>query len=169
VSIARALVRRLGEDKRKREDIMSNQAVAIHAELADRPTTRRIGRHLLTAARIAMGLVFFVFGLNGFLNFIPPPSGPVPAGAMAFGGALMQTGYMFPLIKGTETLVGFLLLSNLFVPLALVLIAPVLVNIVAFHAFLAPDDIALPLVLVVIEIALAWSYRKAYRPLLARR
>jgi cation transporter-like permease len=88
---------------------------------------------------------------------------------MAFGGALAQTGYMIPLIKGTETLVGILLLSNLFVPLALVLIAPVLVNIIAFHAFLAPDDIAIPLALVVIEIVLAWTCRKAYRPLFARR
>jgi uncharacterized membrane protein YphA (DoxX/SURF4 family) len=148
---------------------MSNQSVAIHAELTCRPGTRRISRHLVTAARIAMGLAFFVFGLNGFLNFLPQPSGPVPAGAMAFGGALMQTGYMFPLIKGTETLVGLLLLSNLFVPLALVLIAPVLVNIIAFHAFLAPDDIGIPVVLVAIELVLAWTHRNAYRPLLARR
>ena len=148
---------------------MSNQAVAIPASLAARPTSQRITRHLVTAARIAMGLAFFVFGLNGFLDFLPQPSGPIPAGAMAFGGALAQTGYMIPLIKGTETLVGILLLSNLFVPLALVLIAPVLVNIIAFHAFLAPDDIAIPLALVVIEIVLAWTCRKAYRPLFARR
>ena len=59
-------------------------------------------------------------------------------GAIAFFGGLMKTGYMMPLIFGTQVLVGALLLSNRFVPLALALIAPVIVNIVAFHAFLAP-------------------------------
>ena len=72
-----------------------------------------------------------------------PAEPPEPASAGAFLGALFSTGYMFPLIKGTETLAGALLLSNRFVPLALTLLAPVLVNIVAFHVFLAPA--ALPL------------------------
>jgi len=141
----------------------------IDAGLYEARTTRSATRHLVTTGRIVLGLAFFVFGLNGFLNFLPPPSGPVPEGAMAFGGALMKTGYMFPLIKGTEVLVGFLLLSNLFVPLALVLIAPVVVNIVAFHAFLAPSEIGIALVVLALEIALAWSYRGAYRSILAVR
>src|SRR3954468_21581266 len=75
-------------------------------------------------ARVLMGLMFFVFGLNGFLNFFPPPKTGMPE----FAGALMKTGYMFPLIAGTQLLVGLLLLINRFVPLALVLIMPVLVN-----------------------------------------
>src|SRR5262245_14008901 len=88
------------------------------------------------AARVVLGLIFTVFGLNGFLHFLPqPPSTPA---AMAFGGALAATGYMFPLIKGTEVLAGVLLLSGRYVPLALTLLAPVVVNIVAFHLFLAP-------------------------------
>jgi hypothetical protein len=128
-----------------------------------------IARHVPTAARILMGLVFFVFGLDGFLHFIPVPSTPPPEGAMAFGGALMQTGYMLPLIKGTEVLVGALLLSNRLVPLALALIAPVVVNILAFALFLAPSGLPIPLAIVALEIYLAWSYRKAYRPMLALR
>ena len=128
---------------------------------------KSIQRYVPAALRILLGLVFFVFGLNGFLHFLPQPPMPGPPGA--FFGALAATGYMLPLLKGTEVLAGALLLSNRFVPLALTLLAPVIVNIVLFHAALAPAGIALPIVLVVIEIALAWSYRAAFRPLLAAR
>src|SRR5262245_30910283 len=78
------------------EDIAHDARPPINA------VSRPVVRHLATAGRIVLGLVFFVFGLNGFLDFIPPPAEPIPAGAMAFAGALLQTGYMFPLIKGTE-------------------------------------------------------------------
>ncbi len=131
--------------------------------------TKSIARHLATVARVVMGLIFFVFGLNGFLDFLPHPTGPFSAGAMAFGGALMQTGYMFPLIKGTEVVVGALLLSNLFVPLALALIAPVVVNIFAFHVFLEPSSLPLAGLILALEICLAWAYRNAYRAMLVRR
>jgi uncharacterized membrane protein YphA (DoxX/SURF4 family) len=87
-------------------------------------------------ARVLMGLPLFIFGLNGFLNFIPPPSTPLPAGAMAFAGALVNTGYMMQLIAITLLTVGTLLLANRFVPLALALFAPFIVNSIAFHAFL---------------------------------
>jgi hypothetical protein len=121
-------------------------------------------RRIATGARILQGAAFLTFGLNGFLNFLPMPAPPPAAGA--FFGALFATGYMLPLIKSTEVLTGVLLLTNRFVPLALALIAPVLVNIVAFHAFLAPAGIALPLFLLATELVLAWSYRKAYAPML---
>ncbi len=116
-----------------------------------------------------MGLMFFVFGLNGFLNFIPPPKEGMPEGAMAFAGAMMKTGYLMQLIKGTEVIVGLLLLLNRFVPLALALIAPVVVNIVAFHAFLAPSGLCMAIVILFLELYLAWAYRAAYRPMLAAR
>jgi uncharacterized membrane protein YphA (DoxX/SURF4 family) len=152
------------------EDAMATDAVsAPFATTATATTPRRIPRYLVIAARLLLGLLFFVPGLNYFVEFIPPPTDPVPAGAMAFAGALFQTGYMFPLIKGTEVLGGALLLSNRFVPLALVLLAPVMVNIVAFHAFLAPSGIALTLVMAALQIALAWAHRAAYRPLLTAR
>ena len=93
----------------------------------------------------------------------------MPEKVMTFVGALMQTGYMFPLIKGTEVLAGALLLANRFVPLALVLLAPVVVNIVAFHLFLDPSSLATALVVLALEIYLAWSYRRAYSPLLTAR
>jgi uncharacterized membrane protein YphA (DoxX/SURF4 family) len=129
----------------------------------------RYARYARGAARYLLGTLFFVCGLNGFLNFLPQPTDPMPEAALAFAGALMKTGYMFPLIKGTETLAGALLLANCFVPLALVILAPVLVNIVAFHTFLTPGEVGLPIALLCIELFLAWSYRAAYRPLLTRR
>jgi uncharacterized membrane protein YphA (DoxX/SURF4 family) len=119
------------------------------------------------AARILLGLVFAVFGLNGFLHFLPqqPMSGP-PAD---FAMALLATGYMFPLIKGTEVIAGALLLSGRLVPLALTLLAPVIVNIVAFHTFLAPSGLPLPILVVALEVFLAWSYRSAFRSVLRVR
>jgi putative oxidoreductase len=114
-----------------------------------------------------LGLVFFVFGLNGFLHFIhqPPMSGP-PADLL---GAMIASGYLFVLVKATEVACGALLLSGRFVPLALTVLAPVVVNIVAFHAFLAPSGLAVPLVAVLLGVFLAWSYRSAFRPLLNAR
>jgi uncharacterized membrane protein YphA (DoxX/SURF4 family) len=130
---------------------------------------RRIARYLPAVGRILLGLVFTVFGLDGFLHFIPQPTGPLPEGAMAFGMAMMKTGYLFQLLKGTEVLGGILLLSNRFVPLALTILAPVIVNIVAFHVFLEPEGLPLALVILAIEIGLAWRYRAAFRPMLVGR
>jgi len=126
----------------------------------------RIRAWFPTAARILLGLVFFVFGLNGFLQFLPAPPHPGPAGA--FLGALAATGYMFPLIKGTEVLAGLLLLSNRAVPLALVLLAPIVVNIVAFHAILEGSGLFIPLVIVALGGSLAFVHRAAYAPLFRR-
>lgn len=133
------------------------------------PKTKSSARLLPTIARILMGLMFFVFGLNGFLKFIPNPKTPPPEGAMAFIGALMNTGYMFPLIMGIQLLVGILLLLNRFVPLALALIAPIIVGIITFHIFLAPAGIVPGAIALILELYLAWSYRQTFRPMLAMR
>jgi len=126
-------------------------------------------RHLPTIARLLLGLIFLITGLNGFLNFIPAPKDAMPEGVMAFMAALMKTGYLFQLISGTDLLVSLLLLTNRFVPLALALIAPVVVNIVAFHVFLAPSGLVIALVVLALELYLAWSYRSAFRAMLAAR
>lgn len=139
------------------------------ANQADGGKPKGFTRYLPAIARVLLGLMFFVFGLNGFLHFIPEPKTPMPEGAAAFGGALMKTGYMFPMIMGTQLLVGVLLLLNLFVPLALALIAPVIVNIMAFHIFLSPSGMAPGLVALVLEIYLAWAYRNSFCPMLAMR
>jgi hypothetical protein len=123
-----------------------------------------IQNKLPAVARYLLGLAFFVFGLNGFLHFIPQP--PISGPPANFIGAMLATGYLFPLLKGTEVVAGLLLLSNRFVPLALTLLAPVLVNIIAFHVFLEPAALAVPIVLLAAEIYLARSYRDAFAPML---
>ena len=130
--------------------------------------TKSKTRYLPAIARFLMGLIFLVFGLNGFLNFMPQPK-DLPEGVAALLGAFKTSGYMLQLISGTQVLVGALLLINCFVPLALALIAPVIVNIICFHVFLMPSTIAPGIVVAVLEIYLAWSYRKVYAPMLAMR
>jgi len=119
---------------------------------------------LPTVARIALGGLFLLFGANGFLNFLPPQP-PLSAEGGAFIGALAATGYMFPLLKGTEVIAGALLLSGRYVPLALTLLAPVIVNILGFHLFLSPG-LALPAVILALELYLAFAYRDAFRGVL---
>jgi putative oxidoreductase len=120
-------------------------------------------------ARVVMGAPLVVFGLNGFLNFIPPPTTPLPETAMTFATALAVSGYMMPLIGVTLLIVGALLVANRFVPLALVLMAPFLVNSLAFHFFLEPTGRPPAVVFTILELYLAWSYRAAYRPLFVAR
>lgn len=126
-------------------------------------------RHLPAIVRILMGVPLLGFGLNGFLNFIPPPATPLSAGAAAFAGALANSGYMMQLIGATQLIVGVLLVSNRFVPLALVLFAPFMVNSVAFHVCLEPSGLPMAGVFLALELYLAWIYRHAYRSLLAAR
>jgi uncharacterized membrane protein YphA (DoxX/SURF4 family) len=97
-------------------------------------------------ARILLGLVFFVFGLNGFLQFIPV--GTLPPGlAGQFMTVLLQSHYVF-VISAFQLAGGVLLLVNRYVPLALALLAPVLVNIISYHLFL--DRTGLPVAIVVL-------------------
>ena len=116
-----------------------------------------------------MGLPLLVFGLNMFLNFIPQPKTPMAEGAMAFAGALFKSGYMMQLIGTTQLIVGALLLSNRFVPLALALFAPFIVNSIAFHVCLEHTGLPMAAVFLALELYLAWAYRHAYRSMLAAR
>jgi len=133
------------------------------------PQPKSFTRYIPTVVRILMGLPLVVFGLNAFLNFIPPPSTPLPEGAAAFAGALVNTGYMMQLIGLTHLTVGLLLLINRFVPLALALFAPFMVNSVAFHIFLEHSGLPMALVFLGLELYLAWVYRAAFRPMLTAR
>ena len=124
---------------------------------------------IVTTARILLGLPLVVFGLNAFLNFIPPPEGGLAPAAEAFAVALMESGYMMQLIGITQLVVGGLLLLNRFVPLALVLFAPFIVNAVAFHVFLERSGLVMSFIFLALDLFLAWCYRAAYRPLLTPR
>ena len=118
-------------------------------------------------ARYLLGLVFLVFGLNGFLHFIPlpPPANPV---AGQFMGALFVSHYLVPIFL-LQIVPGALLLVNRYVPLALTLLAPILVNIVCFHAFMAPEGLPLPLILTVLWGVLAFYHRAAFAGLFRAR
>jgi hypothetical protein len=114
-------------------------------------------------ARILLGFIFFASGLNGLFHFVAPP--PMQGRAATFIEGLVASGYVFPVLFATYIIAGGALLANRFVPLALVLLAPAIVNIFALHLFLAQHGLPLALGVVALEIFLAWRYRKAYRPL----
>lgn len=113
-------------------------------------------------ARIALGGLFVFSGSNKLFPFMQVP--PMPPAAAAFIGALVATGYMIPLIGGVEVLFGLLVLAGRFVPLALVVLAPLIINIALFHLVLEP---MLPVVVILLasELYLAWLYRDAFRGL----
>lgn len=120
--------------------------------------------HYATAtARYLLGLIFTVFGANFFLHFLPQPpmSGP-PADVAT---ALFQSGYIMQTVKVVEVGAGLLLLLNRFVPLALTLLAPIVVGIVGFHLSLAPETGGAAYLAFVLELFLAYAYRAAFAPL----
>lgn len=110
-----------------------------------------------------MGAVFLVFGLNGFFHFIPAPP---PSGLGGeFVHALSASGYVY-LVSGVQTVGGFLLLANQFVPLALVLLGPVIVNIIAFHLTMQPSGLPPGLVMLVLWLLLTYRCRALFLPFL---
>jgi hypothetical protein len=81
----------------------------------------------------------------------------------------MKSGYMMQLIGITQLVCGVMLLTNRFVPLALALFAPFIVNSIAFHVFLEPSGLVMAGIFLALELYLAWCYRDAYRPMLAAK
>jgi len=111
-------------------------------------------------ARILLGLVFFVFGLNGFLNFIP--TGPLPTGlAGQFVTVLIQSHYVL-FVSGIQVAGGVLLLVNRYVPLALVLLGPVIVNILLFHLLLNRTGIVIAIIVAILWCIVALYLRKNF-------
>src|SRR6201984_3872627 len=106
-------------------------------------------------ARILLGLVFLVFGLNGFVNFLN--MGPIPTGlAGQFMGALFLSHYYW-VVAALQIAGGALLLVNRFVPLALVLLGPVIVNIICFHLFMNPSGAVPAAVVTVLWLTVFYS------------
>jgi len=118
-------------------------------------------------ARIGLGLMFFVYGMNGFLQFLPMPS--ISAKAMPLIQGIMASGYIFPVMAITMTIAGAALVVDRFVPLALAVLAPFIVNILGIHLFLSPSGIPHAAAFAVAEVFLAWTYRDAFRPMLQAR
>src|SRR2546430_15562927 len=118
-------------------------------------------------ARILLGLIFVVFGLNGFLNFLS--MGPMPSGlAGQFIGALVLSHY-FWVVAALQVAGGALLLVNRYVPLALVLLGPVIVNIILYHVFLNASGAPLAIVAVVLWGIVFYSYRQYFSSIFVQR
>jgi|SRR3954451_8253428 len=117
-------------------------------------------------ARYLAGVIFLVFGLNGFLNFIPMP----PPGGIAgqFMGALYASHYLW-VIFAFQVVAGVLLLANRYVPLAVAFLAPVIVNILVFHTLMAPNGLPLPLFVALLWVVIFADVRPAFKGLFQSR
>jgi uncharacterized membrane protein YphA (DoxX/SURF4 family) len=133
----------------------------VETKARERKSAGRIATPII---RILLGLMFLVFGLNGFLNFMPAPK-DMPQEILNVVGALTQAGYI-SVVSGAEVLVAVMLLTNRFVPLALVLLAPIVVGIITFHIAMAPASIGPGIVVLLMELYLVWAYRGAFHPML---
>jgi putative oxidoreductase len=119
-------------------------------------------------ARILLGLVFLVFGLNGFLHFIPGSNQLPPGLAGQFVLALAQSHY-FQAVAAIEIVSALLLLSGFYVPLGLVLIGPVIVNILFFHIFLLPHGAEPAAVVLILWILLFVRNREHFAGIFVQR
>jgi len=122
---------------------------------------------VILIARILLGLIFVVFGLNGFLNFLS--MGPMPTGlAGQFIGALFMSHYYW-IVAGLQVIGGLLLLVNRFVPLALVLLGPIIVNILLYHLFLNPAGIGVAILVTILWFIVFYSHRQYFAGIFAQR
>ena len=124
-------------------------------------------KHLPMLARVVLGLIFAVFGVIGLFELGPQPEMSEEAGA--FMGAIMDTGYLWPVIKVSEIVCGVLLILGMFVPLALVVLAPIALNILLFHVFLAPEGSVIGIVILVLGLYIAHQHRESYSAVLRRK
>lgn len=125
------------------------------------------------AARIVLGLIYFVFGGMGLaiaLGLMQMPQPQMPEAATAFMTGIMASGYFFPVLKVTETACGFLLLIGLAAPAALVILAPITLQIALYHFFLTPglENMPLPALMIVCHVLAMTGYWRLYRPLLGK-
>lgn len=111
-------------------------------------------------ARILLGVMFTVFGLNNFLNFIP--MGPMPPGLAGDFARVMVSTHYFYFVGGVMVISGVLFLVGRFIPLALVLLGPVLVNILIFHITMAPRSIGMGLFATLLWLLVFYQVRSAF-------
>jgi putative oxidoreductase len=122
---------------------------------------------VIHTARVLLAVMFLVFGLNGFFHFLP--QGPLPSGlAGQFFGVLVASHY-FVAICLVQVVSGILFLVNRYVPLALVLIAPVIVNILLYHVLMNPGGILPGALAAVFWLVVAYGVRPAFAGILQKR
>jgi putative oxidoreductase len=113
--------------------------------------------------RIILGLGLILFGLNKFFGFMPIPE--LPENAASFMSSLQATGYVLPVVGFLEVVIGLMLIVNKAVAFALLLLAPISINILLFHIFLDMPGIAGAIVIAVINVILIYKHWKVYKPL----
>jgi putative oxidoreductase len=118
-------------------------------------------------SRLLLGLIFLVFGLNGFLHFLTMP--PPPPGPAADFMAVVSTTHYMTAVFALQVVAGFLFLINRFVPLALTLVGPVIVNILLFHSLMEPSGLPLAIAVSVLWLILFSGVRSAFMGLFRQR
>ncbi len=115
--------------------------------------------------RIALGLALVIFGSNMILHFIPmdAPDANTPAGQ--FMNSLGATGYIFPVVGFLEVIIGAMLLLKKWVAFALILLAPISINILLFHLFLDIPGLSIAVLIVVFNAVLIFKHWPQYKPL----
>jgi putative oxidoreductase len=116
----------------------------------------------ITIARILLGLIYLVFGLNFFFQFLHMPQPTLSKEAVGFETGLFGAGYFFPFMKVVEILSGIALIVNRYTAFFALIIFPVTLNIFLFHTILAPAGAPLAIVLLVLNLFLGYAYRKYY-------
>jgi len=120
-----------------------------------------------TIARYLLGLMFLIFGSNMFLNFIP--MGPMPAGLAGQFSAALFAAHYFYVVGAVMVVSAILFLVNRYVPLALVLLGPVLFNILLFHILMAPKGIGMGLFATLLWLLVAYRVRSAFSGIFEQR
>ncbi len=121
----------------------------------------------VTIGRILMGLMFLFASITFLFKLITPP--PMTGAMKTFNDGLEASVYMMPTVKVIELLCGLAFVSGFFVPLATVVIFPIIVNIICVHAFLAPEGLTIAIPLLLINLLLAYYYRDRYKPFLTAK
>lgn|SRR5689334_10944529 len=119
-----------------------------------------VQQRIILGARVVLGLIFFIVGIIGLLNLAQIPTRT--NAAYSFLQAMQSTGYLYKVVNGIEFLCGGALMVGFFVPLALVLLAPILLNILLYTMFLDPTGLPIAVVVLIIDLFLVYAYRMTY-------
>jgi hypothetical protein len=124
-------------------------------------------KHIFTAARILLGIIFLVFSLNYWLKFIPIPSPAAETLAAGFMGAIYGSGFL-TLVKVLELLSAVLLLSGRYINLALTLLGPIVVNILLFHVMIKQADHGLSILIAILAIVVLIGQKNYLKTIFAK-
>ncbi len=123
-------------------------------------------KYINVVVRVLFGALFAFSGFTGLFGLGSQSTEGMSVEAVAFATALGESGFIMPVTKVVELVAGIMLVVNRFAPLALALLAPLVVGIFGFHVLLEPGGVVIAVVLAVVEVYLAWVYRHAFTPML---